>query len=79
MKMYDILSTKAVRTKVKAANKKKLLQDIANIAAEHIGISNMDIAKSLQQRETLGPTGIGNGVAIHHVKIKGLTKIHGFF
>ena len=79
MKMYDILSTKAVRTKVKAANKKKLLQDIANIAAEHIGISNMDIAKSLQQREILGPTGIGNGVAIPHVKIRGLTKIYGFF
>ena len=33
MKMYDILSTKAVRTKVKAANKKQLLQEIANIAA----------------------------------------------
>ena len=79
MKMYDILSTKAVRTKVKAANKKKLLQDIANIAAEHIGIPNMDIAKSLQQREILGPTGIGNGVAIPHVKIRGLTKIYGFF
>ena len=79
IKMYDILSTKAVRTKVKAANKKKLLQDIANIAAEHIGISNMDIAKSLQQREILGPTGIGNGVAIPHVKIRGLTKIFGFF
>ena len=79
MKMYDILSTKAVRTKVKAANKKKLLQDIANIAAEHIGIPNMDIAKSLQQREILGPTGIGNGVAIPHVKIIGLTKIYGFF
>ena len=79
MKMYDILSTKAVRTKVKAANKKKLLQDIANIAAEHIGIPNMNIAKSLQQREILGPTGIGNGVAIPHVKIRGLTKIFGFF
>ena len=79
MKMYDILSTKAVRTKVKAANKKKLLQDIANIAAEHIGIPNMDIAKSLQQREILGPTGIGNGVAIPHVKIRGLKKIYGFF
>ena len=79
MKMYDILSTKAVRTKVKSANKKKILQDIANIAAEHIGIPNMDIAKSLQQREILGPTGIGNGVAIPHVKIRGLTKIYGFF
>ncbi len=77
--MYEILSVKAIRTKVKAANKKHLLQDIANIASEHIGIPNMNIAKSLQQREILGPTGIGNGVAIPHVKIAGLTKIHGFF
>ena len=79
MKMYDILSTKAIRTKIKAANKKQLLQEIASIAAEHIGIPNMNIAKSLQQREILWPTGIGNGVAIPHVKIKGLTKIYGFF
>ena len=79
MKMYELLSIKAIRTKVKAANKKQLLQDIANIASEHIGIPNMNIAKSLQQREILGPTGIGNGVAIPHVKITGLTKIYGFF
>ena len=79
MKIYEILSIKAIRTKVKAANKKQLLQDIANIASEHIGIPNMNIAKSLQQREILGPTGIGNGVAIPHVKIAGLTRIYGFF
>ena len=79
MKMYEILSKNAIRTKVKAANKKQLLQDIANMASEHVGIPNMNIAKSLQQREILGPTGIGNGVAIPHVKIRGLTKIIGFF
>ena len=79
MKMYEILSTKAIRTKAKAANKKQLLQDIANIASEFVGIPNMNIAKSLQQREILGPTGIGNGVAIPHVKIRGLTKIFGLF
>ena len=79
MKMQDILSKEAIRTKIKTANKKQLLQEIANIASEHIGVQNMNIAKSLQQREILGPTGIGNGVAIPHVKIKGLTKIYGFF
>ena len=79
MKMYDILSKEAIRAKIKAANKKQLLQDIASIASEHIGVSNMNIAKSLQQREILGPTGMGNGVAIPHVKINGLTKIYGFF
>ena len=79
MKMYELLSKSAVRTKVKAANKKQLLQDIANLASEHVDIPNMNIAKSLQQREILGPTGIGNGVAIPHVKIRGLNKIYGFF
>ena len=79
MKMHDILYKEAIRTKIKTANKKQFLQEIANIASEHTGVSNMNIAKSLQQREILGPTGIGNGVAIPHVKIKGLTKIYGFF
>ena len=79
MKMHDILSKEAIKTKIKVANKKQLLQEIANVASEHIGVQNMSIAKSLQQREILGPTGIGNGVAIPHVKIRGLTKIYGFF
>ena len=77
--MYELLSKSAIRTKLKAANKKQLLQDIANLASEHVDIPNMNIAKSLQQREILGPTGIGNGVAIPHVKIRGLNKIYGFF
>ena len=79
MKMYELLSKSAIRTKIKAANKKQLLQDVANLASEHVDIPNMNIAKCLQQREILGPTGIGNGVAIPHVKIRGLTKIYGFF
>ena len=79
MKMHDILSKEAIKTKIKVANKKQLLQEIANVASEHIGVPNMSIAKSLQQREILGPTGIGNGVAIPHVKIRGSTKICGFF
>ena len=79
MNMHDILSKEAIKTKIKAANKKQLLQDIASLASDIVGIPTMDIAKSLQQREILGPTGIGNGVAIPHVKISGLTKICGFF
>ncbi len=54
MKMYEILSKRAIRTKVKSANKKQLLQDISSTASEHVGIPYMNIAKSLQQREILG-------------------------
>ena len=79
MKMYNILSKSCISTKIKATNKKQLLQYIANMASEHVGVPTMNIAKSLQQREFLGPTGIGNGVAIPHIKIRGLDKIYGFF
>ena len=79
MKMYDILSKSGISTKIKATNKKQLLQYIANMASEHVGLPTMNIAKSLQQREFLGPTGIGNGVAIPHIKIRRLDKIYGFF
>ncbi len=79
MKMYDILSKSDVSTKIKATNKKQLLQYIANMASERVGVSCMNIAKSLQQREFLGPTGIGNGVAIPHIKIRRLGRIYGFF
>ena len=68
MKMYDILKKTGISTKTKAKNKKQLLQHIANMASEHVGVPTMNIAKSLQQREFLGPTGIGNGVAIPHIK-----------
>ena len=79
MRMYDILSKSGISTKIKATNKKQLLQYIANMASEQVGVPNMNIAKSLQQREFLGPTGIGNGVAIPHIKIRRLEKIYGFF
>ena len=79
MRMYDILSKSGISTKIKATNKKQLLQYIANMASEHVGVPAMNIAKSLQQREFLGPTGIGNGVAIPHIKIRRLEKICGFF
>ena len=79
MKMYDLLSQSGISTRIKATNKKQLLQYIANMDSAHVGEPSMNIAKSLQQREFLGPTGIGNGVAIPHIKIRKLDKIHGFF
>ena len=79
MRMYDILSINSIRSNVKSANKKQLLQDIANIASEQIGIPSMNIARSLQQREILGPTGMGNGIAIPHTKINGINKTQVIF
>ena len=79
MKMYDILKKTNISTRTKAKNKNSFCSHIASIASEHVGVPTMNIAKSLQQREFLGPTGIGNGVAIPHIKMRKLDKIHGFF
>ena len=54
MKMYEILTNKAIRTKLKSPSKKQLLQDIANIASEHVGIPYMNIAKSCNNVKFLG-------------------------
>ena len=79
MNMDDLISKDYIRLNVKALSKKRLLQDISNLAQDYLGISGSELYSSLQKREILGPTGIGNGVAIPHVKIKGIKKLFGFF
>ncbi|OUX44276.1 hypothetical protein CBE37_01330 [bacterium TMED277] len=79
MNMDDLISKDSIKLNVKTLSKKRLLQDISNLAQEHLGVSGSELYSSLQKREILGPTGIGNGVAIPHVKIRGINKLSGFF
>ena len=79
MNMNGIISKESIRTNVKAISKKRLLHDISNLAEDVLGVSSTELFSNLQKRAILGPTGIGNGVAIPHVKVKGLNKISGFF
>ena len=79
MNMDDFISKDSIKVNVKALSKKRLLQDISHLAQEYLGVSSSELYSSLQKREILGPTGIGNGVAIPHVKIKGINKLSGFF
>ena len=79
MNMDDLISKDSIKLNVKALSKKRLLQDISNLAQEYLGVSSPELYSSLQKREILGPTGIGNGVAIPHVKLKGIKKLSGFF
>ena len=79
MNMEDFISKDSIKLNVKVLSKKRLLQDIASLAKEYIGVSGSELYSSLQKREILGPTGIGNGVAIPHVKMRGINKLTGFF
>lgn len=69
----------AVLTSLRAKNKKQLLQELSARAARLTGLPERDIFDVLLQRERLGSTGLGQGVAIPHGKLAGLKQIVGIF
>ena len=73
MEIKDILAPDCTKCAVHLTSKKRVLEYIANIAAEHIdNISHDTVLSSLLCRERMGSTGIGSGIAIPHGRIKGL-------
>ena len=64
---------------LKANSKKQLLQELASKAADITGLTEREIFDVILQRERLGSTGVGNGIAIPHGKLTTLTRIVGVF
>jgi PTS system nitrogen regulatory IIA component len=79
MEIADLLSPEAVLASVKTSGKKALLQDMADRAARLTGLPERRIFETLIERERLGSTGMGQGIAIPHGRIAGLSKIVGLF
>lgn len=79
MELLDILDSQAIKVVGKMSSKKRLFQDLGDIAASLYGLSNGDAVDALQERESLGPTGVGHGVALPHARIAGLDKVVGVF
>jgi len=79
MSALDFLQAGAVLPAVKATAKKQLLQELSQAAAPLTGLDERAIFDSLLQRERLGSTGIGNGVAIPHGKLSGVKTLFGLF
>lgn len=79
MPLNDLLAAHAVIPALKTRNKKQVLQEIAARAAEVSGRSEREIFETLLQRERLGSTGIGRGVAIPHGKLPKLDRLSGVF
>jgi PTS system nitrogen regulatory IIA component len=74
----DILAPDSVRHDLAAPSKKSLFQTFATLAAR-IGLDPREIAERLGEREKLGSTGFGQGVAIPHGKVAGLDRVIGLF
>ena len=79
MQLPDFLDFDSIRTNLSAGNKRSLLQQISNLAGNKLGLNGTDILASVSEREKLGSTGFGNGVAIPHGKIEGLDRIYCLF
>jgi nitrogen PTS system EIIA component len=79
MSTLDFLPPAAILPSLKSATKKQLLQDVALHAAGLSGLAERDVFDLLLQRERLGSTGIGNGIAIPHNKFAGLSRLLGIF
>ena len=79
MQLSDFLDFDAIKTALPGGNKRSLLQQLANSAAQRVNVDPAVVLASLTEREQLGSTGFGQGVAIPHGKIEGLTRIYGMF
>ena len=79
MELADIVSQDAIVPCAKVASKRQLLQLLAEKASELTGIDTAVIFETLANREQLGSTGLGNGIAIPHGKIKGLAGVTAVF
>lgn len=79
MDVTDLLSVDRVVPKLKATSKKQVLQELARKAADRIGRTEREVFDVLLERERLGSTGVGSGIAIPHGKLPGLDGIYGLF
>jgi len=79
MQLADFLDFDAIKTALPGGSKKALLQQLANLAAQRLELDSGAILANLSEREQLGSTGFGHGVAIPHGKIDGLKQIYCLF
>ncbi|MGE3474284.1 MAG: PTS IIA-like nitrogen regulatory protein PtsN [Rhodospirillaceae bacterium] len=79
MEIRDLLQPEAVVADLKAANKKQLLQELARHASKITGVNDRKIFETLLERERLGSTGVGSGIAIPHGKLSDFKRLYGVF
>lgn len=79
MDMTDLLAPDRVLVGLRPGSKRQLLQELADAAAAVTGLPAKPILDSLIQREKLGTTGVGDGLAIPHAKVNSLPQLMGFF
>lgn len=79
MDFTKLLKPEAVKVLTSASSKKRLMQEISELAAQAYGLHAGPVLDALLAREALGPTGVGNGIALPHARLDGLDSVIGAF
>ncbi len=72
MKISDLLSPADIMLDVRAKDKSRLLRELSTRAAAEVGLDADQVSEEIAKREELGSTGVGNGVALPHARLRGL-------
>ena len=75
----DLLASGCIAPRLTVGDKRQTLATISEIAARSLGLRAHKVLDALLEREALGPTGVGHGVAIPHARIEGLAQMRGVF
>ncbi|SFT95771.1 PTS sugar transporter subunit IIA [Sedimentitalea nanhaiensis] len=79
MELSRILKPAAVKVFAAASSKKRLFQELGDVAHSTYGLDASATVEALLERESLGPTGVGHGVALPHARLDGLERVVGVF
>ncbi len=79
MQLAEILPPQAVKVRASISSKKRLFHDIGDMANVCFGLKPEAVVEALLEREALGPTGVGHGVALPHARLDGLPAVRGLF
>ena len=79
MDIRDLITPSTIIPGLKVTSKKQALQELARHGAAITGVGEREIFEILLERERLGTTGVGGGVAIPHGKLPGLKRLYGVF
>ncbi|MDJ0627954.1 MAG: PTS sugar transporter subunit IIA [Rhodobacter sp.] len=79
MDLSNILRPDAVRTVSTLTSKKRLFMELGDIAGAVYDLPAGDTVQALLERESLGPTGVGKGIALPHARLNGLDEVAGIF
>jgi len=79
MEIRDLITPDSVIANLRVTSKKQALQELARVAAGLVDLDERQVFDVLMERERLGTTGVGNGIAIPHGKLAGIDRLHGLF